>query len=59
MEILQTENLGQNTTIEHVIDTHGHACYRVCRIGMCRFAEDRYYADMYARQFGWSPKEGS
>ena len=58
MEILQTEDIGQGTTIEHVIDAHGHACYRVCRVGMCRFAEDRYYADMYAKHFGWSP-EGS
>lgn len=58
MEVLQREDLGQCTTIEHVIDEHGSDCYRVCRGGICRFAEDRYFADMYAKQFGWTP-EGS
>ena len=58
MEVLRREDLGKNTTIEHVLDNRGNASYRVCRGGICRFASDRYYADIYAKQFGWSP-EGS
>ena len=56
MKILRREELGSRTTIEHVMDGQGHACYRVCHGGVCRFASDRYYADIYARQFGWSPE---
>jgi len=56
MEILEREDLGAGTTIEYVVDFDGHAHYRVCRGGMCRLAEDRYYADVYAKQFGWSPE---
>jgi hypothetical protein len=55
MEVLDIENLGQNCTIEHVVDSGGHPAYRVCRGGICRFAEDRYLAGMYAEHFGWKP----
>lgn len=53
MQVLETENIGQNITIEHVVDSGGHPAYRVCHGGICRFAEDRYVATMYAEHFGW------
>ena len=56
MEVLDTEDLGQGTTIDHVVDSHGHPAYRVCRGGICRIAEDRYVATMYAEHFGWRPE---
>lgn len=57
MDILDTEELGQNITIDHVIDSHGHPAYRVCSGGMCRFAEDHYVAHMYAQHFGYKPQD--
>ena len=55
MQASEKQDLGQNTTIEELVDSRGRASFRVCRGGICRLAKDRYDAFMYAEHFGWKP----